>query len=72
MGLRGHDWDSRTVDNIGKLFCREYAQDHKRVEEQTYAVGHAVRAQYLYTGMSDLAAISPEYAAKYETALKTL
>lgn len=34
----------------------EYAQSHKPVREQTEAVGHAVRALYLYTGMAYLAA----------------
>lgn len=34
----------------------DYAQNGKPVREQTDAVGHAVRAVYLYTGMADLAA----------------
>lgn len=33
----------------------EYNQVHKPVREQKDAVGHAVRAVYLYTGMADLA-----------------
>ncbi|MFV0401987.1 MAG: glycoside hydrolase family 127 protein [Oscillospiraceae bacterium] len=33
-----------------------YTQAHLPVREQTEAVGHAVRAVYLYTGMADLAA----------------
>lgn len=33
----------------------EYTQSHLPVREQTKAVGHAVRAVYLYTGMADLA-----------------
>jgi len=33
----------------------EYDQSHKPVREQTEAVGHAVRALYLYTGMAYLA-----------------
>lgn len=32
-----------------------YVQDHLPVREQTQAVGHAVRAGYLYTAMADLA-----------------
>ncbi|MBN1795503.1 MAG: glycoside hydrolase family 127 protein [Sedimentisphaerales bacterium] len=36
----------------------EYAQDHKPVIEQDEAVGHAVRAAYLYTAMADVAAIT--------------
>ena len=35
---------------------KEYAQNHLPVREQKEAVGHAVRAVYLYTGMADLAA----------------
>ncbi|GAB3936064.1 glycoside hydrolase family 127 protein [Larkinella terrae] len=34
-----------------------YFQDQKPVVQQSEAVGHAVRAQYLYAGMTDLAAI---------------
>ncbi len=33
-----------------------YVQAHKPVHEQEVAVGHAVRAVYLYTGMADIAA----------------
>ena len=36
----------------------EYSQDHIPVIEQTEAVGHAVRATYLYSGMADVAAIT--------------
>lgn len=35
-----------------------YSQDHKPVVEQTEAVGHAVRANYLYSGMADVAALT--------------
>lgn len=34
----------------------EYNQSHKPVREQDKAVGHAVRAMYMYTAMADLAA----------------
>ena len=50
----------------------EYDQDHKPVSEQTEAVGHAVRAQYLYTGMCELATVDQRYAAKYDNALRSL
>lgn len=33
----------------------DYDQDHMLVTEQTEAVGHAVRAMYLYTAMADVA-----------------
>ncbi|MBM3881811.1 MAG: glycoside hydrolase family 127 protein [Verrucomicrobia bacterium] len=36
----------------------EYSQDHKPVVEQEEAVGHAVRAAYMYTGMADVAALT--------------
>ena len=36
----------------------EYAQDHKPVIEQEKAVGHSVRAGYLYSGMADVAALT--------------
>ena len=46
----------------------EYSQDHLPVVEQTRAVGHAVRAGYLYSGMADIAALvgRPDYVAALE------
>jgi len=43
----------------------EYIQNHKPVLEQDEAVGHAVRAMYMYSGMADVAALGgfPEYVA---------
>lgn len=38
-----------------KWFGLEYHQAHKPVLEQSEAVGHAVRAMYLYSGLADLA-----------------
>jgi len=35
----------------------EYAQSHMKVVDQTEAVGHSVRATYMYSGMADVAAI---------------
>jgi len=45
-----------------------YAQDHKPVVDQTDAVGHAVRAGYLYCGVTDLAALTgnPQYRKAIE------
>ena len=48
---RGHPHDGR------KLYG-EYAQDHKPVIEQSRAVGHGVRATYLYTALADIAALT--------------
>lgn len=36
----------------------EYSQAHKPVIEQDEAVGHAVRASYMYAGMADVAALT--------------
>ncbi|NLY30972.1 MAG: glycoside hydrolase family 127 protein [Firmicutes bacterium] len=36
-------------------FDTSYCQDHLPVREQSEAVGHAVRAAYLYSGMADVA-----------------
>jgi DUF1680 family protein len=35
-----------------------YSQQHKLVVDQTEAVGHAVRANYMYAGMADVAALT--------------
>jgi DUF1680 family protein len=42
---------------------RRYNQSHLKVIEQTEAVGHAVRATYMYSGMADVAALvgDPSY-----------
>lgn len=48
----------------------EYNQMHKKVVEQDIAVGHAVRAQYMYAAMADIAALTGE--KKYLKAIDTL
>ena len=46
------------VDLRGRgMMSHDYSQDHKPVTEQAEAVGHAVRAAYLYCAMTDLAVI---------------
>jgi DUF1680 family protein len=42
----------------GRKVYGEYCQDHKPVIKQEAAVGHAVRAGYLYSGMADVAALT--------------
>ena len=37
---------------------QEYSQSHKPVLQQDEAVGHAVRAAYMYSGMADVAALT--------------
>ena len=48
----------------------EYSQDHKPAIEQTEPVGHAVRAAYMYAGMTDVAALTGD--EEYRKALDTL
>jgi len=48
--------DQRGDSTSHKLYG-EYSQDHLPVIKQTEAVGHAVRAEYMYAGMTDIAAI---------------
>lgn len=40
----------------------EYSQAHRPVTEQDEAVGHAVRAAYMYSGMADVAALTGDSA----------
>ena len=42
----------------GRRLGGEYNQDHLPVVEQDEAVGHAVRAAYLYAGIADVAALT--------------
>ncbi len=56
-GQKKYNKESDDVFQNGK-----YWQDDKPVIEQTEAVGHAVRAVYLYTGMADVAALTGERA----------
>ena len=57
------------LDERGQANGREvygpYCQDHAPATQQSEAVGHAVRAGYMYAGMTDIAAISgdADYAA---------
>ena len=47
------------LDYRGKTQIKqEYSQSHKPVTEQDEAVGHAVRAAYMYAGMADVAALT--------------
>ncbi|MEE9166158.1 MAG: glycoside hydrolase family 127 protein [Candidatus Neomarinimicrobiota bacterium] len=52
---RGHTHDR---DLYTFQFNEGYIQDHKPVLEQDEAVGHAVRAGYMYSGMADAAALT--------------
>lgn len=49
---------------------RTYNQSHLKVVDQTEAVGHAVRATYLYSGMADVAALTGDVG--YVKAIDTI
>lgn len=49
---------------------KDYAQDHMPVTQQTEAVGHAVRAGYMYSAMADIAALTGDQA--YRNAIHKL
>ena len=51
------------LDMRGKTHRKDaYSQAHKPVIEQDEAVGHAVRAEYMYSGMADVAALTGDSA----------
>ena len=51
------------LDERGKTtITHDYSQAHKPVIEQDEAVGHAVRAAYMYAGMADVAALTGDSA----------
>jgi DUF1680 family protein len=47
-----------------------YSQQHKLVVDQDEAVGHAVRANYLYSGMADVAALTGD--ERYFSAIRKI
>ncbi len=58
---RGEDYTLRESGYCGYTDgVREYSQDAKPFTEETNAVGHAVRATYLYTGATDVARLLPD------------
>ncbi len=68
---RGHYHNGETYPSNSPFVIynsEEYLQNHKPVLEQTEAVGHAVRATYMFSGMADVAALAgrPEYAASID------
>jgi len=52
---RGHAHGRELYSNKGIV---KYMQDHKPLVEQREAVGHAVRAVYLYSGLTDVAVLT--------------
>ncbi|MGH7595212.1 MAG: glycoside hydrolase family 127 protein [bacterium] len=62
--------EERGQPHDGRELWGEYAQDHQPIFAQDEAVGHAVRAPYMYAAMTDIAALTRE--ARYEQALDRL
>ena len=57
------DFAKFLLDYRGRTAIRqEYSQSHLPVTEQQEAVGHAVRAAYMYAGMADVAALTGDTA----------
>ena len=56
---RGHANGRELHGNFG---LADYTQDHLPVREQREAVGHAVRATYMYAAMTDVAALTGDDA----------
>jgi len=54
--------------SCGRELYGEYFQDHKPIAEQEEAVGHAVRAMYFYSAITDLIPYTkrPEYIASMD------
>jgi DUF1680 family protein len=52
------------------VMSAQYSQQHQPVAEQRKAVGHAVRAAYLYSGMAEVGALRG--TAVYDTALQSV
>lgn len=73
LNLSKYFLDNRGNPNHHKLLAGnnpEYLQDHIPVIEQNEVVGHAVRAVYMYAGMTDIAAIKND--SSYLKATKML
>ncbi len=72
------DMARKFLDIRGKTFIPEgegvmsptYAQQHLPVSQQTAAVGHAVRATYMYAAMADVGALTDNKA--YDNALNSI
>ena len=59
LDYRGKTTITFFLDYRGKTtITHDYSQAHKPVVEQDEAVGHAVRAAYMYAGMADVAALT--------------
>ena len=62
--------NARRGNAEGHALYGEYSQDHEPLAQQTKAVGHSVRAGYLYAGATDIAAITG--TTEYDSALHSI
>lgn len=69
LELAKHFLDERG-DSTNRKIHGTYHQDHMPLTQQTEVVGHAVRAVYMYAGMTDIAAIYHDKS--YLNAVKNL
>ncbi len=69
LELARHFLDSRGDSTIRDILG-PYSQDHMPVVQQDEAVGHAVRAVYMYSGMTDIAALQQDSA--YRKAVRNI
>lgn len=63
-GKQPYYWDCEEDGGKGEGERYQYYQAHRPVREQEEAVGHAVRAVYLYSGMADVARVTGDVALK--------
>ncbi len=68
LSVRGDEENRSAGGSLPAL----YWQDHLPVHAQREAVGHAVRAQYMYTAMAELALCDEHYRTLYHDALTSL
>ena len=62
LDLARYFLNGRGDSTSGRALFGPYSQDHQPVTEQNEVVGHAVRAVYMYAGMTDIAAIDDDPA----------
>lgn len=77
LDIRGRiPWERRFPAHSPFAIYNEdwYLQAHKPVLDQAEAVGHAVRASYMYSGMADVAALTgdPDYLAALDRIWKNV
>ncbi len=50
--------DMRGRSDLRSNLYGDYCQDHEPIKQQSQAIGHAVRAAYMYAGIADVAALT--------------